>query len=90
MIASHQGRDGAAGDEDQPALNEERVKRLHNEAARTREFLACHTERKSAKGAIRKSNVTDNDSAKMATVYFHRRLGQSGPFTQGTTCRHWR
>ena len=67
MIANHQGRDGVAGDQDKPGLNEERMKRLHNEAARTREFLASHTERKSAKGAIRKSNVTDNDSAKMAT-----------------------
>jgi hypothetical protein len=43
------------------------MKRLQNEAARTREFLASHAERKSDKGAIRKSNVTDNDSAKMAT-----------------------
>jgi hypothetical protein len=34
---------------------------------RIREFLATHPERRSEKGAIRKSNVTDNDSAKMAT-----------------------
>ena len=32
-----------------------------------REFLAASSERRSEKGAIRKSNVTDNDSAKMAT-----------------------
>jgi hypothetical protein len=40
---------------------------LQNEAKRVRDFLATHTERKGAKGRILKSNVTDNDSAKMAT-----------------------
>ncbi len=68
MIASHQARDGAAADDDEPGLNLQRVKRLQHEAARTREFLATHAERKSDKGKIRKSNVTDNDSAKMATA----------------------
>ena len=68
MIASHQSRDGSGADQDELALNAQRMQRLQNEAARTRQFLASHTERKSAKGAIRKSNVTDNDSAKMATA----------------------
>ena len=45
----------------------DRMERLQGEARRIREFLATHAERRSAKGAIRKSNVTDNDSAKMAT-----------------------
>jgi transposase len=67
MLAAHQARDGVGGDEDEPGLNLDRMKRLQNEAARTREFLASHAERKSDKGKIRKSNVTDNDSAKMAT-----------------------
>ena len=44
-----------------------RIERLRTEAKRYREFLAEHEERRSEKGAIRKSNVTDNDSAKMAT-----------------------
>ncbi len=67
MIAAHQARDGAGGQEGEAGLNLARMKRLQNEAARTREFLATHAERKSAKGKILKSNVTDNDSAKMAT-----------------------
>jgi len=45
----------------------ERIERLQGEARRIRAFLATHAERRSAKGAPRKSNVTDNDSAKMAT-----------------------
>jgi transposase len=45
----------------------DRMERLQGEARRIRQFLATHAERRSAKGAIRKSNVTDNDSAKMAT-----------------------
>ena len=68
MLAAHQARDAGATDEDEPAVNLQRMQHLQNEAARTREFLATHAERKSAKGAIRKSNVTDNDSAKMATA----------------------
>ena len=51
-----------------PTRNAERIERLRNEAKRLREFLASHGERRSEKGAIRKSNVTDNDSAKMATA----------------------
>ena len=67
MIATHQARDGGPSDEDEPGLNVARVQRLQNEAARTRQFLATHAERKNDKGKLRKSNVTDNDSAKMAT-----------------------
>jgi transposase len=42
--------------------------RLHKEAAQLREWLAEHPEeRRGSKGNVRKSNRTDNDSAKMAT-----------------------
>jgi transposase len=68
MIAAHQARDAGPIDEDEPGLNVARLERLQNEAARTRQFLATHAERKSDKGKLRKSNVTDNDSAKMATA----------------------
>jgi transposase len=67
MITAHQRRDSAPADEDDAGLNMKRVTQLQGEAARIRDFLARNTERKSAKGSIRKSNVTDNDSAKMAT-----------------------
>lgn len=67
MIATHQSRDTASTDEDDAALNTRRMTHLQNEAARTRDFLARNAERKGATGRILKSNVTDNDSAKMAT-----------------------
>ena len=67
MIANHQSRDSAPVDEDDVGLNTQRMAHLQHEAARIRDFLARNSERKSAKGSIRKSNVTDNDSAKMAT-----------------------
>ncbi len=40
---------------------------LHKEAARTREFLARNAQRKNRKGQELKTNVTDPQSAKMAT-----------------------
>jgi hypothetical protein len=40
---------------------------LRKEAARTREFLATHAPRLNRKGQELKTNVTDPDSAKMAT-----------------------
>ena len=67
MLAAHQSRDTVGTDEDDAALNTQRITQLQNEAARIRDFLATNTERKGAKGRILKSNVTDNDSAKMAT-----------------------
>ena len=71
MLTAHQSRDTQSEqsncDED-GARNHRRMEKLQNEAQRIRSFLATHTERKSAKGSIRKSNVTDNDSAKMATA----------------------
>jgi transposase len=45
----------------------DRIERMRAEARRIRTFLATHVERRSAKGSVRKSNVTDNESAKMAT-----------------------
>ena len=40
---------------------------LKSEAMSIRAFLQSHTQRRSGKGPERKSNLTDNDSAKMAT-----------------------
>jgi transposase len=70
MLKAHQSRDAQSepGDGDaEEGLNRQRIERLQAEAQRIRHFLATHSERRNAKGAIRKSNVTDNDSAKMAT-----------------------
>lgn len=64
MLKAHRSRDEAGQEE---SRDRARMERLRAEARRIREFLATHEERRSEKGAIRKSNVTDNDSAKMAT-----------------------
>jgi transposase len=64
MLAAHREED----EEIKPRTSvAERIERVQCEARRIREFLATHAERRSAKGVVRKSNVTDNDSAKMAT-----------------------
>jgi transposase len=46
---------------------QQRIEALHREAQATRDFLARSAPRRNAKGQELKSNVTDNDSAKMAT-----------------------
>ena len=67
ILKAHRGRDERADAGEEDAQHAARIERLRNEAKRIRTFLATHAERRSEKGAIRKSNVTDNDSAKMAT-----------------------
>lgn len=67
MVAVHRGRDERADAGEDAADHAARIERLQAEAKRIREFLATQVERRSEKGALRKSNVTDNDSAKMAT-----------------------
>jgi len=67
MVKAHRARDEANDTGEDPAKERARIEQLRCEAKRIREFLATHAERRSEKGALRKSNVTDNDSAKMAT-----------------------
>ena len=67
MVKAHQARDAAKATPDEQTKERARIERLQAEAGRIREFLATHEERRSEKSTIRKSNVTDNDSAKMAT-----------------------
>jgi transposase len=67
MVQGHRARDEGKDGADERAKETARLERLQREARRIREFLATHGERRSQKGAIRKSNLTDNDSAKMAT-----------------------
>ena len=71
MLQAHQSRDAhseQSSSDDDDKNHQQRIEKLQNEAKRIRDFLSTHAERKSAKGSIRKSNVTDNDSAKMATA----------------------
>jgi hypothetical protein len=67
MVKAHKVRDAAKAPPDDSVKVRARIERLLTEARRILEFLATHEERRSEKGAIRKSNITDNDSAKMAT-----------------------
>lgn len=68
MLDAHRQRDVQTESPDCEAQARERsIERLQSEAQRIRHFLLTQKERKSTKGAVRKSNVTDNDSAKMAT-----------------------
>lgn len=65
IIAAHQAQDehGRALD----AQRQRRIDELKREARTTREFLARHPRRLNRKGTELKTNLTDPDSAKMAT-----------------------
>lgn len=67
ILALHQAQDK---DRQEPSIEPKRQARidaLRKEAARTREFLATSPKRLNRKGQELKSNVTDPQSAKMAT-----------------------
>jgi len=67
IVAAHQSNDAQGGGDALPARRAQRVEALQREAQRTREFLARSSPRLNAKGQELKTNVTDPDSAKMAT-----------------------
>ncbi|MEX2181916.1 MAG: IS1182 family transposase [Gemmatimonadaceae bacterium] len=68
MLARHRANDALAAEPGIEAKAARRVERLERDAAELRDWLTTHPdERRGAKGAIRKSNRTDNESAKMAT-----------------------
>jgi transposase len=68
MLQRHREADALPVEPDLAAKAAKRIERLERDAAQMRSWLAAHPEeRRSAKGAIRKSNRTDNESAKMAT-----------------------
>ncbi|WCE93129.1 transposase [Acidithiobacillus ferriphilus] len=68
MLERHREEDQKPVEADLRQKEAQRITRLQTDAARLRQWLAAHPEdRKGSKGAIRKSNRTDNESAKMAT-----------------------
>ena len=68
MLERHREADQRVMEPDLKAKESQRLARLQTDAAQLRAWLADHPEdRKGSKGAIRKSNRTDNESAKMAT-----------------------
>lgn len=68
MLARHRENDALPSEADLATKEVKRIERLQQEAAQMRQWLKANPEdRKGAKGTIRKSNRTDNESAKMAT-----------------------
>lgn len=68
MLERHRETDQRAIEPDQHAKEVKRIASLESDAAQMRQWLAANPEdRKGSKGAVRKSNRTDNESAKMAT-----------------------
>jgi len=68
MLARHRAEDAKPLEPDLAVKEAKRIERLARDAAQIRGWLAAHPEeRRGVKGSIRKSNRTDNESAKMAT-----------------------
>ena len=68
MLARHRAEDAKPLEPDLAVKEAKRIERLARDAAQIRGWLAVHPEeRRGVKGSIRKSNRTDNESAKMAT-----------------------
>lgn len=68
MLQRHRQADELGIEPDLLAKEVDKRERLKDEAAKLRSWLKAHPQdRKGRKGSIRKSNRTDNDSAKMAT-----------------------
>ena len=68
MLARHRANDEREAEPDRAAKDAARIERLQREAAQIRRWLRANAQdRTGAKGSVRKSNRTDNESAKMAT-----------------------
>ena len=68
ILARHRATDALPTEPTLAVKDVKRIERLEKDAAQMREWLAANPEdRRGPKGAIRKSNRTDNESAKMAT-----------------------
>ncbi len=68
MLDRHRATDALALEPDVAAKTTARIARLTKDAEQLREWLAMHpTDRRGPTGGLRKSNRTDNESAKMAT-----------------------
>ncbi len=67
MLKEHHQRDARGEPSAKERSSHGRVSELKAEARSIRAFLQSHAKRQSGKGPERKSNLTDNDSAKMAT-----------------------
>ncbi|MEO7325926.1 MAG: IS1182 family transposase, partial [Dokdonella sp.] len=68
MLERHRANDAGSAEHVTDTKATARIERLTNEAAKIRTWLAENpTDRPGTRGSIRKSNRTDNESAKLAT-----------------------
>ena len=68
MVARHRATDNAASEPTRSQKDQRRVEQRQRDAAELRAWLAANlVDRRGPKGTLRKSNRTDNASAKMAT-----------------------
>jgi transposase len=67
IVSLHQSQDAQGGDQALDAQRQERIEALRKEAQATRDFVARAPKRINKKGGELKTNITDPDSAKMAT-----------------------
>lgn len=67
IIAAHRQQDESKGEQNLDQRRQAQLDRLRKEAQATRTFVATNQPKRNAKGVELKSNITDNDSAKMAT-----------------------
>ena len=68
MVQRHRAADTAPLEPDPSTKATRRIERLERDATQIREWLTAHpADRRGATGGLRKSNRTDNESAKMAT-----------------------
>ena len=67
ILALHQAQDKHGSDQAIEPKRQARIEALRKEAARTRECLASNAKRQNRKGQELKTNITDPESAKMAT-----------------------
>lgn len=68
IVNLHQNQDNSTQEEPMEPKRQARIDTLRMEAQRTRQFVASHPPRLNRKGHELKTNVTDPDSAKMATA----------------------
>ena len=68
VVQRHRAADALPTEPDLAAKAAQRITQLERDASQLRDWLAVHpTDRRGPTGGIRKSNRTDNESAKMAT-----------------------
>jgi transposase len=67
ILQTHRDKDEGKGEQDLDAKRQKQVDKIRKEAQAMREFVAKNKPRVNAKGQELKSNVTDNDSAKIGS-----------------------